>query len=413
MTSSARRQLERVVLPYWLERAPDHERGGFHTCYDNRGRRLVSTDKFTWSQGRLVWLLARAARLARAGLLNLDAGLLEDLAVRGARFLTEHVIRPDGTCHFVVDSSGAPKTGPDGETQSVYADCFVVMGLAELAGTTASPHWLEAAAPLLRRATADITAGRAATPPYRVPAGHTAFGPRMILTNTLLEHARARERLGLLTDEDVASLSAARAAMLSHRNPDGTFTEIVAPAPGNTSLVARHRVPGHAIEGIWVALEAARLTGDEADAPRLLDSVDVLCRSAWDARHGGLFRYVDAEGPTAPRGAVHGSAYEDLVIATWDTKLWWVHTEAAYTTALGARRYGDAACAAWAERIWDFTIATFPAREEGEEWIQIRDRAGRPLDRIVALPVKDPFHIARNLMQLVELSESTEEMTHA
>lgn len=129
----------------------------------------------------------------------------------------------------------------------------------------------------------------------------------------------------------------------------------------------------------------------------------MLCRSAWDPRHGGLFRYVDAEGPVAPRGTVDGSAYEELVTTTWDTKLWWVHTEAAYTTALGARRYGDGACADWAERIWNYTVATFPGRDEGEEWIQIRDRAGRPLDRVVALPVKDPFHIARSLMQLVEL----------
>ncbi|MDQ1007067.1 N-acylglucosamine 2-epimerase [Streptomyces sp. V4I23] len=403
MTSAAREQLERVVLPYWLERGPDAERGGFHTCYDNRGRSLVSTDKFTWSQGRLVWLLARAARMARSGLLDVDACLLEGLAVRGAQFLVDHAIRPDGTCHFVVDADGVPKRGPTGETQSVYADCFVVMGLAELAGATASPSWLDIAEPVLRRATADITAGRAATPPYAVPAGHTAFGPRMILLNTRLEHAHALARLGLLTDRDVAALSAARTAMLSHRNPDGTFTEIVSPKARDTSLVARHRVPGHAIEGIWVALEATELTGDQDDVPELLESVDVLCRSAWDPQHGGLFRYVDAEGPVAPRGTTTGTAYEDLVTATWDTKLWWVHTEAAYTTALGARRYGDGACADWAERIWDYTVATFPGRNEGEEWIQIRDRAGRPLDRVVALPVKDPFHIARNLMQLVEL----------
>ena len=39
----------------------------------------------------------------------------------------------------------------------------------------------------------------------------------------------------------------------------------------------------------------------------------------------------------------------------------------------------------------------------GLEWIQIRDRAGAPLDATVALPVKDPFHIARALLLLVEL----------
>jgi N-acylglucosamine 2-epimerase len=45
---------------------------------------------------------------------------------------------------------------------------------------------------------------------------------------------------------------------------------------------------------------------------------------------------------------------------------------------------------------------TFPAGP-GEEWIQVRRRDGSPLDATVALPVKDPFHIARSFLLLVEL----------
>lgn len=48
-------------------------------------------------------------------------------------------------------------------------------------------------------------------------------------------------------------------------------------------------------------------------------------------------------------------------------------------------------------------MATFPGRKGGAEWIRIRDRAGAPRDQVVALPVKDPFHICRNLMQIIEL----------
>src|SRR5690606_4319911 len=86
----ARTQLERVVLPFWLEHGVDGDRGGFFTCFDNRGRTRVSTDKFTWSQGRFVWLLARAAELARRGLVEGDEGTLLDLAARGAQFLLDH-----------------------------------------------------------------------------------------------------------------------------------------------------------------------------------------------------------------------------------------------------------------------------------------------------------------------------------
>ena len=30
------------------------------------------------------------------------------------------------------------------------------------------------------------------------------------------------------------------------------------------------------------------------------------------------------------------------------------------------------------------------------EWIQIGNRQGEPMEKVVALPVKDPFHIIRN-----------------
>jgi N-acylglucosamine 2-epimerase len=53
-------------------------------------------------------------------------------------------------------------------------------------------------------------------------------------------------------------------------------------------------------------------------------------------------------------------------------------------------------------------VRTFPHPDPAVgEWIQIRDRAGRPLEQVVALPVKDPYHIARNLLQLLALFDET------
>lgn len=51
-----------------------------------------------------------------------------------------------------------------------------------------------------------------------------------------------------------------------------------------------------------------------------------------------------------------------------------------------------------------YAFATFPNPDGAVgEWIQIRDRRGRPLDKVVGLPVKDPYHLTRNLLLLVEL----------
>lgn len=133
---AARAQLEGVVFPFWLSRGIDHRHGGFFTCFDNRGTTLMSTQKFTWSQGRFVWVLARAARLAERGLLDLDPEQLLSPARRGAQFLLDNAVRPDGTCAYLLDETGQPSTGPE---RSVYADCFVAMGLAELSRQTREP----------------------------------------------------------------------------------------------------------------------------------------------------------------------------------------------------------------------------------------------------------------------------------
>ncbi|WP_336211849.1 AGE family epimerase/isomerase [Nonomuraea sp. LPB2021202275-12-8] len=410
----ARRQLEDVILPFWLENGIDTEHGGFFTCFDNRGRRRLSTNKFTWSQGRFVWLLARAARLADRGLLSLDRlgfdpGTLVRHAERGASFLLEHAVRPDGQCAYVLDERGGTaldeKGGPLPAERSIFADAFVAMGLAELTRYTGSPDHLPTIDLIVQRIADDVEAGDPPTPPYPLPPGCSGFGARMIVLNARLDQARAHQAAAGTQAPGTAvpyadELRAARRAMIAHREDSGLFTETFVADPGKgDTVLARHRTPGHALEGIWMALEAGQLLGETGDDGDLVASVSALCEAGWDDEHGGLFRYVGVSGRP------YGGPYEDLVRRTWSTKLWWVHTEAAYATRLAAERYGDREAAGWFDRVWDYTLGTFPGGADGEEWVQIRDRAGAPLDEVVALPVKDPYHISRNLMQIVELSE--------
>ncbi|OYN86412.1 AGE family epimerase/isomerase [Parenemella sanctibonifatiensis] len=408
----AANEFSTVILPWWWENGIDRERGGFFTCWDNRGQRLASEDKYTWSQGRFVWLLARAANLARSGVLDLDVSAddLVEAAQRGAEFVLQHALLDDDTCHFAVAGDGTPLDQP----RSVYADLFVVMGMAELGAATNDDHWTRSIVGLARRASQEISEGTAPTPPYAVPAGHRAFGPQMILANTVWEIASSLERQGRQQGDVLQGLRRCVTTMLAHRQPSGDFAELMPTDPADPleSLVARHRVPGHALEGLWVALlsdellashGAERTSGPSTE--EMLDSIGVLCEQGWDHEVGGLLHYVDRDGGE-PQGSTVGTEYEALVQRTWDTKLWWIHTEASYVTALAAQRHGHELSARWHQRIWDYTMETFPGRDQGAEWIQIRERDGEPLDTVVALPVKDPFHISRNLMQLAELRGS-------
>ena len=67
---------------------------------------------------------------------------------------------------------------------------------------------------------------------------------------------------------------------------------------------------------------------------------------------------------------------------------------------------GDPELLSWFERIKDYTFSTFPNPDRSVgEWIQIRTREGDPQDKVVALPVKDPYHIIRNVLLIIELLE--------
>ncbi len=92
------------------------------------------------------------------------------------------------------------------------------------------------------------------------------------------------------------------------------------------------------------------------------------------------------------------------VQAGWSDKLWWVHSEALYTTMLCHVQSGDTDFLELYDRLADYTFRVFPNPDrEIREWIQIRKRDGSPQEKVVALPVKDPYHIIRNVVQLIEL----------
>jgi N-acylglucosamine 2-epimerase len=369
------------VLAWWAINGPDHEHGGVLTCWDNAGTRLVGTDKYTWSQGRWAWLTARVAQSAR--LLDVDAGWYADQAVRTARFVRDHALLADGTTAFVTDRTGA-EAGPH---TSVYADLFAALGFAGVARLHPDGDWGGYAEDLLLGSAAAIDAGRFRSDPYPVPAGHRSFGLPMILVGVGEQVHRATG--------SAASAAVVRdaARQIEEHHLDG---DDVAEMPSATDgLLARHRTPGHVLEATWFLHHARDLLAGSvlADPDRLARVAVRALELGWDDVHGGLLRYVDRDGG-APTGARTDDPYEALVVDTWDTKLWWPHAEALYATALLAPdRHGP---------LHDYVFETFP-EGTGREWTQIRTRDGTPLEKTVALPVKDPFHIARALLMLVTL----------
>ena len=123
-----------------------------------------------------------------------------------------------------------------------------------------------------------------------------------------------------------------------------------------------------------------------------------------------MLRCVDiAGGP--PKGRTLNDGYEMLMRDTWDSKLWWTNAEALYATLRCYALTGDRFFAEYHERVAKFDFEKFPNpdREVGE-WIQILDRSGCPMNKLVALPVKDPFHIMRDFLRIAELLHDNPEL---
>ena len=65
---------------------------------------------------------------------------------------------------------------------------------------------------------------------------------------------------------------------------------------------------------------------------------------------------------------------------------------------------GDPVFLDWHERVRRYSYERFEDREHGE-WRQRLDRTGEPIAKVVALPVKDPFHLPRALIYCMDVLE--------
>lgn len=410
IASEARSQLLTTVLPWWLAHGVDREHGGVLTGFSNTGQ-FLSSEKYTWSQGRWAWLCSRLALDSGAGIIDEDPQQWSQLAEQTARFIQAHALVDGPATAYRTTASGYPlPSGPQGEVAvSVLADLFAALGLAGAArlpdvDDAERAAWLDSAHALLANAERRIQARSAPSEPYPVRPGFTDAAGLMLLLNVGTQLHLAS---GSGQSADIA------ASALSQLFGNGTAEAMWSQGfwwefrPDNASdadtLLARHRTPGHLLEMLWMVLEAADVLPDAPAVPAWLPDLAIQALEiGWDQEHGGIFRYVDSAGGE-PAGRLFGDdRYETLVAQTWNTKLWWVHVEALYATALLAERFDRGDLRAWNKRIWSYTLAVFPD-PEGQEWLQIRDRRGFPLDKVVALPVKDPFHIARSLLMTTEL----------
>lgn len=401
-------QLVRDFIPFWTN-SLDHKHGGVFTCYDNFGKNLVSTDKYTWSQGRFLWLWSKITKMILDNKLPGEVVEYQDHLEKTASFIKENVFLENGNCAFLLTADGKKKESNSGKgyDSSIYADCFIVLGFSEYAALKCDKEIFKKALKLYKSIQKRVETGRIRSEPYEIPEGFKAHSIPMILLNVTQCLFKTSQIINyskqdLLRQYKIVYM---RQIMNDFYQEDHKITEFIKmnSITNSKSLLERHVNPGHAIESMGFVLQSAQEEKNSNYILKAVNAIEKAINVGWDSKYGGILRFTDERG-SQPTCEKPDFSYEKLILESWDLKLWWPHSEALYATYFAYHLTGSQKMQNLFKKIHDYTFRTFPNPDKKiGEWIQIRDRQGKPKETVAALPVKDPFHIMRNFLQIIEL----------
>lgn len=369
-----RDELVQRILPFWLNHSVDKAHGGFFTCLDRDGS-VYDTDKFMWLQGRQVWCFSYMYHH-----LEQRPEWLE-IAMNGARFMEKYGRDEAGNWYFSLTADGKPLVQP----YNIFSDCFATMAFAALDKAAPNEKYRQIALQtfenILRRRHNWKGVYNKSYPGTRSLRN---FSLPMILCNLSLEleHVIGSERVDAFIPEVIHEVmdvfyQPSMGLILENVNEDGSFADC---------FEGRLLNPGHAIEAMWFIMDLGKRMGDEQLIRKACNIMLDTIEYGWDKQYGGIFYFLDA----------HGHPPQQL---EWDQKLWWVHVEALVALAKGHVLTGDERCAAWFQKIHDYTWKHFRDAEYGE-WFGYLNRRGEVLLPLKGGKWKGCFHIPRSLYQV-------------
>ena len=397
--------LKKLLLPFWIERAPDREAGGFLTYFDRDGRATGETTKTFLMQIRMLYTLSSAHRA------GYGQGRCAELAKMGADFILEHYWdrQHDGWI-WIADRHGQPiDSGKIG-----YGQCFGIYAMSEYFLATGDPRGRQAA----ERTYAAVLEHMADTrhggyleimqPDWQPARPGPCGGDR----KSLDVHMHMMEALTTFYEmtgsaEHRRQLLAVIELILTRMlRADGTgymqFALDFEPLPAIMFEVewGRDQQPadgvarplhytsyGHNVEFAWLLLHAAEVLALPPE--QYTDVVRPICdhciKFGLDHQYGGV--YVDGPAESAP---------------TNFEKQFWQQAEVlvgmldAYAL-LGDEKYWDAF-----RNVHDFVFAKFVNLPAGGEWYERLDRQGRPIDDALAHAWKISYHTVRSMIQTIK-----------
>jgi mannose 2-epimerase len=395
--------LREHLLPFWIERSPDPEYGGFLSYFDRRGQPTGETTKTFLMQIRTLYTMSSAHRYGYGG------GRCAELASMGARFIAEHYWDTDQDGWFwIADRSGTPtvldKVG--------YGQCFGIYAFSEYFLATGDPLGKEMALrsyDAVCRYMADTRYGgylELLTRDWQPKPPGPFGGDR----KSLDVHMHIME--GLTSLYQVTGLPSHRRRLLEVIDliitrmlhpQDGLgfihFTYDFRPLrriifatewgrdakPGEPSPIDQTS-PGHNVEFAWLLLHAADVLGIPRSTYRgvVRRLFDHCLQFGIDPEFGGVYADAPMAQPT-----------------TLTDKQFWQQAEVlvgmldAYAL-FGEEQYWQAFC-----NVYNFVFSKMVVMEAGGEWYERVDRQGRPVDDALGHAWKINYHTVRSMVQSI------------
>lgn len=403
------------LIHFWIKYGIDDKNGGFFTCFNNSGTKLNSKNKYVWSQGRFLWMLSHLYHCFYDYLDTEMRAKILSASEKGAIFLKEHTLLSDFKCAWVLDEKGNPLISDIEKKEydlGVEADEFFIYGMAEFARAFDKKEYFELAINVFDSVCERLESGNYKTAPQGKPNGYRTHGKSMIMLETSQELAAIAKYF----NEDTIYK---RLMKVAKNSIDRTVSNFVkediqmvfemVKENGETAedeLLGSFFNPGHSLEDAWFMMHYAKKTNNSVYMEKALNIIKWMTVKGWDKEYGGISEFLHIDGGI-PRGTINNENKNEYMTKelkkNWDKKLWWVHSEALYSLIFA---YEQTRSSWFLDTYWEFheyIFNTFPNTDKDiREWIQIRDRKGNPIDSIVALPVKDPYHITRAFMHIIQ-----------
>jgi len=366
------------LLPFFDAHVIDHEQGGFCCAVRADGER-VSDAKKTWFQGRGAWVYSHLyATLA-------PEQYYLDVAERAITLVERTRPADGGSWPITLNRDGSAATPPDPE---IYGDLFVAEGMAAFAEASGDErYWDEAKSIILRCVEKFDDPGYGPGVP-RMYFGAEATerpgvrpsGVWMVLIRGTTQMLRRRE------DAELRALlrRSISAVLDAHLNPRfGLINEMLDHDMSRLAEYEGFVYLGHAIETLWMILDAAIFLGDESLFDRAAGVFRRHCEVAKDRVYGGYYREL--------------SDVDDNSFSL--DKTLWVQEEVAIGALIIARHRVDP----WAEDVFGeldrYLHEKFPQREIGSPlW---RERSDRQVTELQKSVRAENYHHPRFLMRVL------------